>query len=549
MNKTLLLARTMLKMQYSMAGKSSSEKFGIILVIIMVIPFGGMFFWFVDSLIGSMYEQLSATNNQNIILGLLFISMTFLLLFVSLASILSSFYFSEDIEGFMTYPFHPYQLMAGKAAAPFLSLYLTSGVLMVPILLFYGIHSEAGVLYYLAAFLIFIVFPIIPFTVMAVILMFFMRYANIAKNKDRTKLFAGLLTFVFVIGINIVLRLNQDTGQTAADITALIQEQDGFLKLITALIPTAYFSTKSLTDPFSLTGSSFLLIMYGLTFIAAVIFFSTGQKLYFKGVQGLTAGNKNRFNKAKITAAIKPQPLFISLIKKELKIIFRTPTFFMQCVAQSLFGPVFLIVILIFENSSGALGSIGTLLEQFEGKTSILILFIFSLLILGANPASYSSISRDGKSWSFNLHMPMRSTTVVYSKVVTAWLINLLSLILLAAVGIFMAKLPLVLLVIWIVLSLMASWFTSLVGTIFDLHSPKLNWTDEQEIFKARIIGLIALLLELGTFGIMVFLLWHLDTVNGIWAAALVLGGFLALVIGLCHFILHKTIHRHFQRS
>ncbi|WP_085506849.1 putative ABC transporter permease subunit [Thalassobacillus devorans] len=549
MNKTLRLIRTMLKMQYSLAGKSSGEKIGYVLLAIFLIPFSGIIISVLNAIVETLYDQLAPTGNENALLGLLFVGMTIVLLFVSLSSVLSSFYFAEDIEGFIPYPFHPYQLLAGKAAAPFINLYVTSGVLMVPILTLYGIHSGAGFTYYIFALLLFLVFPVIPFTMMAILLMFFMRFANIAKNKDRTKVFAGLLTFVFIIGFNVIIRLNQNPEQTAEGAAQLIEQQNGLLNVITGMIPTAYFSTMALQNAKGLNGLFFLMLMLAISAGAIFLFLTAGQKFYFKGVLGLTAGSTKKFDSGKVAKKIKSQPVFLALLLKELRIIFRTPTFFMQIVVQSLFGPVFLIVILVFESSSGSIGALGSMLEQFDGKAPLLLLFIFTLFILGVNPASYSSISRDGRSWPANLYLPVSAKTVIFSKVMTAWLINLLSIILLAVVGLTVVPMPPALFTAWIALTFLASWFTSLVGTALDLNDPKLNWTDEQEVFKSRFISLIALLIEMGTFGCIVLLLWNIDSLQSLWMTSLLLALLLGLAIVISHIVLQKLIRTKFLKT
>ncbi|WP_028781914.1 putative ABC transporter permease subunit [Thalassobacillus devorans] len=546
MNKTLRLIRTMLKMQYSMTGKSSGEKIGYVLLGVFLIPFSGIIISFLNVTVETLYTQLAPSGNENAILGLLFAGMTIVLLFVSMSSILSSFYFAEDIEGFIPYPFYPYQLLAGKAAAPFINLYLTSGVLMVPILTLYGIHSGAGFIYYIYALLLFVVFPVIPFTIMAILLMFFMRFANIAKNKDRTKVFAGLLTFVFIIGFNIIIRLNQNPTQTAEGAAQLIAQQNGLLQVITGMIPPVYFSTMALQNAENLNGLIFLVLMLTISTGGIFLFLTAGQKLYFKGVLGLTTGSTKTFDSGKAAKKIKAQPVFLALLLKELRTIFRTPTFFMQIIVQSLFGPVFLIVILLFESSSGSFGALSSLLEQFGKKTSLLLLFIFTLFLLGVNPASYSSVSRDGRSWPANLYLPIPAQSVIFSKVMTAWLINLLSIILLAVVGLTIIQMPPLLFIAWITLTLLASWFTCLVGTALDLNDPKLNWTDEQEVFKSRFISLIALLIEIGTFGFFVLLLWNIDTLQSLWMTSILLSLLLAAAIAISHVALQKLIRTKF---
>lgn len=539
MRKTRRLIRTMLKMQYSTAGKDGKQIFAFIVMGIFLLPLTFIYISVLKGIVFTMYDLLSPTGNANIILGITFLVVSAFLFFISIASILSSFYFSEDVESFIPYPFQPYQLMLAKAASPFINLYLTSSIMFVPTLFVYGIASNAAILYYFYGILLFLMLPIVPFVIAAVILMFFMRFANISKNKDRTKVLAGLLSLVFIIGINVVIRLNQDPENLANSFSEMIQQQNGLLQMVTKFLPTAYFGTMALSSSGSFSGLLFLLAVISISVLGIILFLSLGQKLYFKGVLGLSSGNKSKLKPNKLQKNMKSRPFWLSYMLKELRVLFRTPTFFVQCVAQSLFSPVFLIVIILFESSTSA---VGTMLTTFSGKNMILILFIITIFMLGTNPSSISAISKDGSSWFTNLYYPVKLQHIVYSKIGAAWLINLISVVTIFIIGLFFIQLPLIILFLWLFIALESSWFTSLMGTYLDFIKPKLNWTEEQEVFKTRLIGLKALAIEAGTFGLAALILWKLPFISGMWSTATLLVLLLALAIIIVHYLFYRKM-------
>ncbi|KHE72936.1 ABC transporter permease [Halobacillus sp. BBL2006] len=543
MSKAWKLMKVMVKMQLSMAGKSSSEKIGYGFLILVTVPFALMVLYSLNSLIGSLYEALASTGNESVILGLFFVLMLFIFVFVSIGSVLSSFYFAEDVESFIALPFQPYQIIIGKSAVPFLSLYGLNALLLLPTLIFYGLHSSAGFLYYLFAALLWVLTPIIPFVLTSILIMFLMRFANISKNKDRTKIFVGLLGFVFAIGINVLIRL--DSGNTNANMAQVLTEQNGMLGLVTKFFPTAYISSIALTEPGTITGILYFLLMIGLTIASIIIFLTSGQKVYFKGVLGLSGGKRNTFKEENIQRKTKQHSILFSLWMKEMKIIFRTPTFFTQIFVQSLFFPVFLIIIILFD-TSGSAGSLGGMMSQSEGKTMILALFGFTVIALGINPASISSISREGKSWFNNLYLPIPAKTIIMSKIITAYTLSLLSLLLIGGAALWIIKVPVLLCLLWFVLSLVTSWITSILGLLIDLYQPKLNWTDEREVFKGRFIGFFALAIEALVFGIAIFTLWNINAFEGLWAVSGILFTFLLLMTFVCHHILNKMITQKF---
>lgn len=538
MGNTWTLLKIMVKMQLSMAGKSNSEKAGYGFLFVFMIPFGILILYTLNTMIGALYTNLSPTGNENVILGLLFVFITFIFIFVSLSTVLSSFYFAEDVESFIALPFHPYQIVIGKSAIPFLSLYGINTILLLPSLMFYGIHSGSGLLYYLFAIIIWLITPVLPFVATAIVVMFIMRFANISKNKDRTKVIVGLLGFAFAIGINVLLRL--DSGSSNGDgMTELITEQNALLGLITKFFPNAYLSSIALTDPSSIVGLSFLLLLLGIAVLSIILFMTVGQQWYFKGVLGLSGGKRSRFKDTDLTKQTKRKTILYSLWQKEIKTIFRTPTFFTQIVVQSLFFPLFIVIILLLEGN-GSLSDMATMINGWGNKTMLLTLFAFTIVGLGINPASFSSISRDGKSWFNHLYLPVTPNTVIMSKVLVSFFLNGLSLLILSVVVIFFLNVPLGIWSLWFMASLCVSWVTSVIGLLLDLYQPKLNWTDEREVFKGRMIGLFAIGIEVMVFGILLLILWLAPMFSNIASTSLFLFSYLVLCVVIGQWYLKK---------
>ncbi|MFD2924400.1 putative ABC transporter permease subunit [Halobacillus naozhouensis] len=544
MANTLKLIRIMVKMQLSLVGKSTNEKIGYVFLAIFAIPAALFILYILNSIIGAMYQVLAPTDNESVILGLLFVMISILFVFISIGTILSSFYFAEDIESFVALPFQPYQIMLGKSAVPFLTLYLTNLVILAPSLVIYGLHSHAGIVYYLFAIIIWLITPVIPFVGTAVLLMFVMRFLNLSKNKDRIKVFAGLLTFIFAIGINIVIRLNSSETNPGSNLAHQLADQNGLLQMTTKFYPPAYFSSISLTEPMTMAGVGYFILTCALAMVALFFMMTTGQKLYFKGVLGLSGGSRKAISSEKMVKKIQSKNVLYSSWVREMKIMLRTPTFFTQIIVQSLLLPVLFIVILIMD-TSGSIQGIGAMLKTWQGKTIILCMVGFTVFILGINPASISSVSRDGKSWFNHLYMPIRAETVMLSKILASFFINFLSLLVLFIMAC-LINIPVMITLIWIVLSLLISWLTGIIGTILDLYSPTLHWTDEREIFKGRYIGLLALAVEIVLFAPLIFILWKADGIGGLWMTSGILFGTLTVLILISTRLLKAMIDKQF---
>ncbi|MBP1968950.1 ABC-2 type transport system permease protein [Virgibacillus natechei] len=539
MNKTWLVMKTMLKMQYSKAGKRTSHTWLYVIAAVFLLPFTALYITVVNNFIATLYEVLQPLGQESIILGILFLIIHTLLFFISIGTVLSAFYFAEDIQSFIPFPLHAYQLLLGKAANPFLYLYIATAAIFLPAFLFYGVVSGASIVYYLFGIIIFVLLPIIPFTIASCLLMIVMRFVNIAKNKDRSKVLTGIFSLGFIILINVLVRLNMNPNDIGTDFASFIQDRNDLLQMITSFYPPAFVSTLALTEASTWVGLFYFTASIAISLVFFLLFIWLGQLLYLKGVLGVGTGNKRKVSDKKVKKHITNRPIWLTYILKELRIIFRTPAFLMQCVIQSLFGPVFIVIILMLDSGNSSLTGF---LHFFSEKESILILFFAAAFILGTNATSISSISREGKNWEANLFLPLDPRQVFIFKIATAWTINLFTVLLFLIILRLVMEIPFYMIAIWLVLVLLANWFTSALGTYLDFKTPKLNWTDEQEVFKARLTGLYALLFTAGTFGFIVLVVWNMDVIQGLWMSSFSLFVFLLIAIFVVHKLLQKKI-------
>ncbi|QHE51282.1 hypothetical protein [Pontibacillus sp. HMF3514] len=48
-------------------------------------------------------------------------------------------------------------------------------------------------------------------------------------------------------------------------------------------------------------------------------------------------------------------------------------------------------------------------------------------------------------------------------------------------------------------------------STPVDLNNPRLNWSDEQQVFKSRFAPLLTLLIQAISFGFLILVVWNLS--------------------------------------
>lgn len=76
-----------------------------------------------------------------------------------------------------------------------------------------------------------------------------MRYTNIAKNKDRGNIFIGIVSILFIVGINVFMQWRNKSafsGDGAAEY--LVNNQSSLLVQMTNYFPTTYFGAVALVE-------------------------------------------------------------------------------------------------------------------------------------------------------------------------------------------------------------------------------------------------------------------------------------------------------------
>jgi ABC-2 type transport system permease protein len=498
------LIRIQLKMQYHNVFKKPSVIIGFVFGLLGILFLGLMLGGFVLQVIDLIYTMLEPSGNSDIILGSLFLMNFIVVLLLSLTLIMNGFYFTEDITSFLHFPVHSYQLLIAKSVNPLVYVYLVTAATYFPVSMYYGVLSGAGIVYSIFALLLFFVIPIIPYSLASVIVMFAMQFVNKGKNKDRSKVIGGILGFILLILLNIVLRLQHDPEKVAETI-ASSAEGGGMLQMATMYYPPAWLMTNLLTTDSLWMRLLYLIIVLVIALASFWLFYAASQKLYLKGALGLNTGSGKQFNGKGLYR--KQTSVVHAYRKKEIQTIFRTPTFFLQCVAGTLIMPALLVVIVFM----GDFTSAASLAKSLDGSGLYVAILAVNILTIGLNPVSIVSFSKDGHSWEAHLFLPLKMWQIVLAKLQAAFLINLLPITVMFLVAVFVLQLTIWQAMLWLFLALLVNAAVTIIGMLSDLFYPKLGWSEETELFQNRLASLIAIVLSVGSLGILIALLLVLN--------------------------------------
>ena len=451
-------------------------------------------------IISQLFDALAMVQMETVILRFLVPAAGFMVFVFGIFYVMNVFYFSKDIENYLYLPVKAGQILNAKFLVSLIYEYFIILLFFLPMLVVYGYKAGASVVYYLYMIITLLIVPILPLVVASIIAMVIMRFSNKFKNKDRFNMVAGILSLAIALGFNFGIQIisNRVSGDQAASIGAV--EDMTIFKITSWLFPTSGFATEALINYREFSGLLSLLLMFGLTLLSGLVFYMVGNAIYFKGVTGISESSANRrvLTKEQLVKGTKKRSILWAYSLKELKLLLRTPVYFLNCVLISLIYPIFFLLPFI----AGGTGSDDVSLEQIFfilrkiNPGLILMGMVGAGFMLGSvNSISSTAISREGKNLYFMKYIPVPYTTQIYSKILSAFYVESAGLLILYGILYYIFRVDFWFIILSLIVVLLASLFIYQVGIFIDISRPKLNWDTEQKAVKQNLNSLIHIFL------------------------------------------------------
>ncbi|MEF3311955.1 hypothetical protein PV433_24000 [Paenibacillus sp. GYB004] len=517
MNKTLALTRILIKNgsgQFSKSGKRGKLPTHILLPILLAVallPFASILGGFVAFL----YDGLKPIGQEGAVLGL-GLSITSLVVFMfGIFYIITVFYFAQDVEYLLPLPLKPSQIVSAKFLTVLLYEYLTQLVLLAPLLIVFGVKDGAGVMYYVYAVITFLALPILPLVVASVVAMAIMSFSGVARNKDRFRLIGGTVAVLFSLGLNLFIQRSVRSTMTPEEVqNMLLGGGNTFLDLATRSVPSVKLAANAMLKEAELAGLAFIVLFAGFSVLLYVAFALLAQTFYFKGVMGMSESSARRIQLSgqQLDKMTVQQSAVRSMLMKELRILLRTPPYFLNCVFMTLMWPIIMLIPLLSQpDLAEMLGQASQYLDQGGIGSMVLAggvgVFLF---ISGANATASTSISREGAGFFVLKYIPVPVPHILTAKVMSGWLVTMIGTILILGAAYFLIHLPIALILLLLMLAVPATLFTCLTGVWVDLFRPVLNWDNEQKAVKQNMNSVFNLLICVAFAGLLFFLVSRL---------------------------------------
>lgn len=416
--------------------------------------------------------------------------------------IFTVFYFSGDIENLLPLPLSPYQIIGSKFTAALISESIMEFIVILAA--FAGYIIAAGVPFYSWIIALFgmLTLPVIPLVYCGIICMLLMLITGFIKNKDTVNKITGVMTFAAVI---IIAFLISGSGgfDTEHLLSAISDPNNSIINTMNFIFPHIGLIVDAMV------GNTFINILFYIAVNAAAIalFMLTARLVYFRTVTGINGARQTKHKSfSSVSEKIKRRSAPVSYLKKEFKLLFRTPAYFSNCIIINLIWPVFLYLIYLLQGKTNFLDSFIYNIHNGDEETVLVFLLgvsAVSVLITAANSIASSALTREGKHFAFIKYIPMSYMAQLNVKALVSIIISGAGMILYVAAAAIYLNLGIKLTVCCCLLSLLSVSFVSYFGIFMDSVNPKLIWDDELNALRGNynifFNMAIAILLEAAT--------------------------------------------------
>lgn len=508
---------------------SNSKKIGMLfLYLILVLYLAGIF----GVISYGMITSLMAIGQQNVFIGIFFLAIAFLMVFQTVISGMNILYFAKDIEYVLPLPLKPREILMAKLNTILVTEYVTECIFGIVPLVLFGVLTGASALYYIAMLFVLILFPLLPILIALLLIMVIMGFAKIAKNREKFQTIVSFLAIALVLVFSFAI--NGTEEMTDEQATQMLLQANGMVEMVQNYFITLKPTINAVTA--SSIGVSLLEIgkIFCMTAVAYIIFLVLGEKLYFRGAIGNSVGNTKN-SKMKITEkTYQKRKIGVAYVIKELKILFRNPVYFMQCVLPSLLMPIVLFgiagVSALSQANGAGMDEIKGVISQFAyaplAAAIVLTIIQFFAMMLYIAPTAFS---RDGLNATFIKYIPLSLHKQFLYKGIPNLIFYGIETFITLVVFYVLTNVSILYLLIIFIVSMLLGVICSYLMLMVDLKKPKLEWDTEYAVVKQNMNLVWPMVLGLVLMGILIVIslclpnVWLFLTVMAVLALASIL--------------------------
>ncbi len=550
MNKFISLTKTLLKSNNGMETmKKKNDKnqkknsiwtiigLGVLFLYVGVVFAGLSFFMTAEG-----YDMFSQLGQQSFVLYLGLLIVCFVVFFFALLTVPGVFFFSNDVDQLLCLPVKPTEIVSAKFIVSLVYEYLFEAIILIPMFISYGLKDGSGIAFYLMGLVAFIFMPFLPLIYAYTLNLVLMRYTTFFRNKDFFMMLSSISAIVISLGINFTIQGAMTSIAPLEFFASLMSDSNALIKVMNTIFPANTFMVEALSG-----NVLSLIIFIAINAAVVVLVLWLSKAFYFTVVMRMSESSSKRTKLNEKSFDKKSKGVLFTLFSKEMKILFRTPVYLLNCVLVVVMVPIIFIISMLGSGKQG----IDELINMFVGFDissfygELLFIIVGIILFFSAmNSVTVTAISREGQGFAFSKSMPIAYRTQIMAKLLTGATISIFGVLPMLIVVLVMLKTDILFSAVAIILSLGIMLVINQIGMIIDILRPKLNWSDETHAVKNN-MNLILLMLPTMALGMMVavfgFMFGSNYMVAAIILSVLVLG-LLVITYKLCLSLADKKI-------
>lgn len=479
----------------------------VIVVSLLPVAFMGMaFLWYTTEqlfLAGLGFGQ----PHLPLVYGALMVST--LGLFFGFFYVLSAFYFSSDLSILATLPFRSWEILLAKLGVVLTGQYALNSLMLLPIWVRYAILAKPGWGYLLTALVVFLSLPVIPLVLASVASVLLMRFVNLSRHKDKLTLFGGIILLLVVFGFQFWMQNSLSSDDPNVVLNQLLSQADGLVKMVGKVFPPSVWAAQALA--YVSRGMGWLNLFYLVlaSFLGLGALYLIGEKVFMQGlIAGLEASKGTGRRRALSQGEQKPQRVFWSLTKMEMKLFVRDPSFALNGLVGYVVFPFMAFLPMFGQSMEGnpfellKLNELDPLLVA--GGVALFFGFMTSMSLIPS-----TTFSREGKYLWIVRSLPLPIEQLIVTRVVAAQIVNTLGCVAGLIPAVFFFRWSVGAVVLGSGLGILLAGSLSVLLVLFDLRRPMLDWVNPVKAVKSNlnaILGLLAITVLILFLGFLFYL-------------------------------------------
>ena len=387
--------------------------------------------------------------------------------------IISKIYYSRDVELLLPLPLRQNNIYLSKILGSVAIAFLTSLVIFIPLIFPLVKYGSLKLIKFFSV--IFLNLSNIIFTVLilSIILILFMRaFAGIGGLKNLLQ----ALGFIFGIGATLAPQLI-----ARSNLSKEVVEKNiiGFIK---HLFPQVYLVDKI----YVMNNIPGFFISLGILLLMALILFALSLPLSKLMIAGVLRANTSG-SKAKKKGENKNTSIAISLAKKDVANVIKTPVYFFNLASGAFMFPILMIFGFLKGESIKHIQEFFANTESFGfGKIDVFFALLIGLFFYAAfmTPLSITSITREGKNIFLMQTLPISYEDQIKGRILGSSLFQFVSTFPIIIFLAYLIGFDGLYILAMLIGSCLGSYASSSFGIYYGIKYPKLDWENPQDAVK-----------------------------------------------------------------